>query len=99
MKYTKLTDTQIDEALRTLDGWTRSGEALVREFEFSDFVTAFGWMSSIALMAQAMDHHPNWKNVYNRVSVELSTHDAGGLTDRDVRLATEMNRLAKPFGL
>jgi 4a-hydroxytetrahydrobiopterin dehydratase len=90
----RLTDAQIEEALGGLEGWTRAGDAIHRSFEFDDFVTAFGFMTSCAIVAQAMNHHPEWSNVYNRVEVTLSTHDAGGLTQLDVDLATRMSELA-----
>lgn len=94
----RLTDAQIDEVLRGLDGWTRSGDTIGRTFRFADFVTAFGFMSSCALVAESMNHHPEWSNVYNRVEVTLSTHDAGGLTQLDVDLATRMSDLADRTG-
>lgn len=89
----RLTDAQIDEALGGLGGWTRDGDAIVRSFEFADFVSAFGFMASCALVSESMNHHPEWRNVYNRVEVSLSTHDAGGLTQLDVDLATRMSEL------
>jgi 4a-hydroxytetrahydrobiopterin dehydratase len=94
----RLTNAQIDEALRGLDGWTRAGDAIERSFRFADFVTAFGFMSSCALVAESMNHHPEWSNVYNTVEVTLSTHDAGGLTQLDVELATRMSELADRTG-
>ena len=72
---------------RDLPGWELADGKLRREFVFQDFVTAFGFMSQVALVAEKMDHHPEWSNVYNRVVVELQTHDAGGLTDLDFELA------------
>ena len=96
MKRKKLSEARVQTQLAELDGWTLGEGSIRRDFRFEDFVSAFGWMSSVALIAQAMDHHPDWKNVYNRVAVELSTHDAGGLTELDFRLASEMNRLYVP---
>ncbi len=93
-----LTDEQIDEALGGLDGWSRAGDAIERTFQFADFVTAFGFMSSCALVAESMNHHPEWSNVYSRVEVTLSTHDAGGLTHLDVDLAARMSELAGRVG-
>jgi 4a-hydroxytetrahydrobiopterin dehydratase len=90
----RLTDEQIDDALRDLDGWSRAGDAIERTFEFADFVEAFGFMTSCAIVAQSMNHHPEWSNVYRTVEVRLSTHDAGGLTQLDVDLATRMSELA-----
>ena len=78
-------------------GWTlrADGKAIVRTYKFPDFVRAFGFMSACALVAERMDHHPEWANVYNRVEVTLTTHDTGGLSANDVKLAGEMDRLAQ----
>ncbi len=68
--------------------WTEKNDKLVKIFEFNNFVEAFGFMTKVAIIAEKMDHHPNWSNVYNKVSIELSTHDAGGIvTDKDRELA------------
>lgn len=76
-------------------GWELiEGPKLRREFHFADFVEAFGFMTRCAIEAQQMDHHPNWSNVYSTVTVELWSHDVGGITDRDRTLAATMNRLA-----
>ncbi len=69
-------------------------DALTRQFRFADFNAAFGWMTQVALMAEKLDHHPEWFNVYNRVDVTLTTHDAGGVTELDVQLARFMSRAA-----
>lgn len=91
----KLTDAAIDEALKTLDsGWVRQPDALERTFKFPDFVTAFGFMSEVALVAERANHHPEWFNVYGTVRVRLTSHDAGGITSRDVDLARAMERAA-----
>ena len=68
-------------------------DALRREFRFADFSAAWGFMNRVALLAETMDHHPDWSNVWNRVHIELSTHDAGGLTEKDVRLARAIDKL------
>ena len=83
-------------ALGALKGWTEvSGrDAITKKFVFKDFNQAFGFMTRAALVAEKMDHHPEWFNVYKTVDVTLSTHDAGGVTELDVRLAAEMDRLA-----
>ena len=83
-------------ALGALKGWTEvSGrDAITKKFVFKDFNQAFGFMTRAALVAEKMDHHPEWFNVYKTVEVTLSTHDAGGLTELDVKLASEMDRLA-----
>ncbi len=75
-------------------GWQHINDALERSFEFDSFVEAFGFMSSVALLAEKADHHPNWSNVYNRVDIRLTTHDAGNtVTNRDVDLALAINGL------
>ncbi len=68
-------------------------DAIVREFSFADFAQAFGFMARVALVAEKMDHHPEWSNVYNRVTVLLTTHDAGGLSERDARLASAIDAM------
>jgi 4a-hydroxytetrahydrobiopterin dehydratase len=86
----RLTDAEIDAALSALPGWTRVGEGLERSFRFADFTRAFAWMTRVALLAEKADHHPEWSNVYNKVEVRLTTHDAGGITAKDIALATAM---------
>jgi 4a-hydroxytetrahydrobiopterin dehydratase len=76
------------------EGWAVVGGRLHREFEFPSFVEAFGFMSSVALVAEKMDHHPDWSNAYNRVVIDLWSHDAGAITSRDQRLAERINALA-----
>ena len=88
-----LDEAAITRQLESLPGWERRGDRIARTFRFASFVEAFGWMASVALVAEKMDHHPEWRNVYGTVEVELTTHDAGGLTERDMRLAAEMSRL------
>jgi 4a-hydroxytetrahydrobiopterin dehydratase len=92
----KLTGQARKDALGKLDGWTEvpGRDAITRKFVFKDFNQAFGFMTRAALVAEKMDHHPEWFNVYKNVEVTLSTHDAGGVTELDVKLATEMNKLA-----
>lgn len=75
-------------------GWKLDDNELVRTFRFKDFKEAFVFMSDVAVVAEDMNHHPNWSNVYYTVVVRLSTHDKGGVTDKDVKLAEAMNRLA-----
>ncbi|MEN8721430.1 MAG: 4a-hydroxytetrahydrobiopterin dehydratase [Alphaproteobacteria bacterium] len=79
-----------------LDGWTEveGKDAIFKKFQFADFNEAFGFMARIALIAEQMDHHPEWFNVYNRVEVTLTTHDADGVSELDVKMATKMNALA-----
>ena len=90
-----------DAALAQSPGWDRAQdarEAMTRSFVFADFNTAFGFMSRVAMKAETLDHHPEWSNVYNRVVVVLTTHDAGGLTALDVELAGFMNVAAEAAG-
>jgi 4a-hydroxytetrahydrobiopterin dehydratase len=91
----KLTEDQIQESLSTLSGWELKAGKLHKTFTFADFVQAWGFMSRAALIAQAMDHHPEWFNVYSTVRVDLSTHDAGGVTALDVELARRMDALTQ----
>lgn len=89
----KLADDQVQSKLERLAGWSLADGKLRREFKFRSFVEAFGFMASAALEAEKMNHHPEWSNVYNRVTVELVTHDAKGITELDFRLAEKMNAL------
>ena len=92
----KLAGTERKSALGKLAGWTEvSGrDAISKKFVFKDFNEAFGFMARAALVAEKNDHHPEWRNVYKTVEVVLTTHDAGGVTERDVTLAEAMNRIA-----
>ena len=98
MSRPRLDSAAIDAELRTVPGFERRDKVIYRRFEFSDFVSAFGWMSSVALVAERMNHHPDWSNVYRTVEVRLWTHDAGGLTSLDFELARAMNALASGQG-
>jgi 4a-hydroxytetrahydrobiopterin dehydratase len=84
----------LTQRLNELPGWDHEGDAITRTFTFPDFATAFGFMASAAIVADKLNHHPEWSNVYNRVVVRLTTHDAGGLTELDVQLAARMSELA-----
>lgn len=97
-KPTKLSEAEVTKGLATLDGWTLVDGKLHREYKFADFVSAFGFMTSAALVAQALDHHPEWFNVWNKVRVDLTTHDAGGISSHDLELAHAMEELAKRQG-
>jgi 4a-hydroxytetrahydrobiopterin dehydratase len=94
----KLTADARTTALAKLAGWSevKGRDAITRKFVFKDFSEAFGFMTRAALIAEKLDHHPEWFNVYKTVEVTLSTHDAGGLTELDIKLAEAMNRLAGP---
>lgn len=89
MTIARLTDAERDAALAELSGWTlrADGLAIERVFRFADFAEAFAFMTRVAIHAEKADHHPEWFNVYNRVEITLTTHDAGGLSTRDVALA------------
>ena len=91
----KLTAGERDAALKELSEWkaARNGEAIQRSFKFKDFIEAWGFMTRVALLAQSQDHHPEWFNVYNKVDITLSTHDCGGLSARDVKLAKSIDAL------
>lgn len=90
----KIPDSEIESALRSLPGWVLAGEKLHREYKFADFAAAFGFMAAAALRAEAMNHHPEWSNVYNRVTVDLWTHDAGAVTAKDLKLAAKFEEIA-----
>jgi 4a-hydroxytetrahydrobiopterin dehydratase len=92
----KLSPEQRAAQLGKLNGWqsVANRDAIERSFEFSDFNEAFGFMTRVAIKAQEMDHHPEWFNVYNKVRITLSTHDAGGVTERDIALARFIDGLA-----
>ncbi|HUQ37604.1 MAG TPA: 4a-hydroxytetrahydrobiopterin dehydratase [Aestuariivirga sp.] len=80
-----------------LDGWSEATgrDAIVKTFQFKSFSQAWGWMSRVALLAEKMDHHPEWVNVYGRIDVTLSTHAAGGVTEKDIALARKMDAFAR----
>ena len=89
----KLSESSIEEKLKNLPGWSVKNDKLYKEFQFNDFNQAFGFMTRAAMEIEKMNHHPEWFNVYNRILVELTTHDAGGITDNDVNLARILNSL------
>ncbi len=88
-----LSPQELETELTQLDGWTIVDGKLHREFKFASFVEAFGFMSSLALVSEALGHHPEWFNVYNRLTIDLTTHDAGGITSKDVEWARKANQL------
>jgi 4a-hydroxytetrahydrobiopterin dehydratase len=89
----RLSDQAIADALATLEGWTRDGDQITREFTFRDFVEAFGFLARAAVLQEKANHHAEYAGVYNRLRLTLSTHDSGGITQRDVDLARELNAL------
>jgi 4a-hydroxytetrahydrobiopterin dehydratase len=90
----RLTDSDVEAAIADLDGWKLDNGKLDRNFRFANFTQAFSFMTGVAIEAEKMNHHPEWSNVYNKVSVQLVTHDAGGITRLDIELARKMNALA-----
>jgi 4a-hydroxytetrahydrobiopterin dehydratase len=90
--YKKLSGNELDETVKSLRGWELKDGKLQKSFKFSNFIEAFGFMTRIALEAEKIDHHPEWSNVYNTVIVKLSTHDTGGITDYDIKLANIIDR-------
>jgi len=89
----RLSSREIQDKLANLDGWSVAEGKLTRDFKFADFVRAFGFMASAAIEAEKLNHHPEWSNVYNKVTVNLVTHEAKGLTLLDFELAEKMNAL------
>ncbi|MDB4956780.1 MAG: putative pterin-4a-carbinolamine dehydratase [Myxococcales bacterium] len=94
---TKLSEAEITKELAAAPGWARHGDKIGRQFQFKDFVTAWSFMAGSALVAERLGHHPEWFNVYHTVKIELSTHDAGGLTLLDFELARAMTAIAAPL--
>ena len=90
----KLSENAISAGLNDLPGWSLENAKLHREYKFANFAEAFGFMTSAAIEAEKMDHHPEWFNVYSKVVVDLTTHSAGGITELDFELARKMNALA-----
>ena len=95
MRPQKLSATEIEQQLSKLNGWTLEAAAIKLEYKFSDFVNAFGFMTKVALEAEKLNHHPEWQNTYNTVNIKLSTHDAGGLTELDFKLASKIEKIVQ----
>ncbi len=93
MTVAPLDATQKSALAKELPNWSVQGERLHRDLQFNSFVEAFGFMAQVALLAESKNHHPNWSNVYNRVSIDLTTHDLGGLSSLDVELAAAIDAL------
>jgi 4a-hydroxytetrahydrobiopterin dehydratase len=94
MRLPKLSDEEIGQAIQNLPGWQVVNGKLHREYKFSDFTQAFGFMTMAAIGVEKMNHHPEWFNVYNRVTVDLATHDSGGITKNDLDLASLLEGIA-----
>lgn len=95
MKLPKLSETEISAALAGLPGWSVVNGKLHREYIFPDFIHAFGFMATSAIAVEAMNHHPEWFNVWNRVTIDLMTHDSGSITANDTKLASKLEEIAK----
>jgi len=93
--YRKLSEKEIQQEVSKLDGWKVIGGKVNKTFEFEDFVQAFGFMTRVAMEAEKMNHHPEWFNVYNRVRIDLVTHDVSGISNYDIRLAKTIDKVAK----
>lgn len=96
-KYNKLSRDEIQKELDLLPKWVVKKDKLYREYEFSNFVQAFGFMTQVALVAERLDHHPEWSNVYKNVEINLSTHAANGITDFDFKLAVGIENIYSNF--
>ena len=94
-EYSKLSEKEIKEQVANLDGWKVVSGKINKTFEFEDFVQAFSFMTRVAMEAEKINHHPEWFNVYNRVRIDLVTHDVGGISNYDIKLAKTIDRLAK----
>lgn len=95
MERKKLSGPELEAALAGLSGWELAGGRLIKNYKFGSFAEAIGWMVAVAVFADKLDHHPEWSNVYNRVSVELLTHDLNAITTWDIALAERMDELIK----
>ena len=95
MALEKLSDEQVRKEITNISGWNIINGKLHKDFVFKDFIDAFGFMSRAAIHIEKMNHHPEWFNVYNKIKVDLVTHDAGGITQNDINLAKILNSLAK----
>lgn len=91
-----LYDNQVDLQLEELPGWQRDGNSIVKTYIFNDFIEAISFMNQAAFYAEALEHHPEWRNIYNVVEVRLMTHDTGGITSHDIRLARRMEYIVQP---
>jgi 4a-hydroxytetrahydrobiopterin dehydratase len=95
---TNLNEEEIQDSMKEIDvSWILKGKFIHREILFKDFIEAFSFMTSVAIIAEKLGHHPNWKNVYNKVNIALNTHDADGLTNKDFQLAKKIDGILKTF--
>lgn len=96
-KVVRLSDDEVQNRLTSVRDWQIRDKGLYRELVFGDFADAFSLMTSVAFIAERMSHHPEWSNVYNRLTIRLSTHDVGGLSDNDFKMAAEISELYRRF--
>lgn len=94
MRLPRLSSEEIDQSLRQVQGWQVVNNKLHREYRFTDFIHAFGFMATAAIAIEKMNHHPEWSNTYNRVTIDLTTHDSGGITQNDIDLAQLLDGIA-----
>jgi 4a-hydroxytetrahydrobiopterin dehydratase len=99
MSIQKMSEAEIEAGLKNLPGWVLKKGKLHRELKFKDFVQAFGFMTQAAIIAERMNHHPEWRNVYSQIAVDLTTHEADGISHLDFELAEEMNLILTEMGL
>lgn len=99
MGIQKMTLPDIETELKNLDGWELKNEKLHRQLKFKNFVQAWGFMTQVAILAEQMDHHPEWFNVYSRVTIDLTTHEAGGISERDFDLSKKINKVLADMGI
>ena len=85
--------SQLDSFIEKNPSWAIDNKTIKKEFKFDDFIDAFGFMSKVAILSEKMDHHPDWQNTYNKVKINLTTHDKGGITTNDIKLAESIDRL------
>ena len=91
--FSMLDKSQLNNFILNYPSWIVSDKTIKKEFKFENFIEAFGFLSKVALLAEKMDHHPNWQNIYNKVTIELTTHDMGGITTNDTKLAEYIDKL------
>jgi len=99
MSVEKMSSQQIKTDLKSLSGWELKDEKLHRELKFKNFVQAWGFMTQVAILAEKANHHPEWSNVYSRVIIDLTTHEAGGISQRDFDLAEKINEVLAAMGV
>ena len=90
---TQIEQTQLDDFIENNPSWRIDNKTIQKEFKFNNFIEAFGFMSKVALLSEKMDHHPDWQNTYNKVKIYLTTHDKGGITTNDIKLAESIDKL------